>query len=174
MPPSILVAYVSRCKSTVEVAEAIGTALREAGLPAKIASVEDPLLAGEYDAVILGAPLSMGCLPEEMHLFLSRNRHVLSTVRPRFFILGPGGRGKEVDEARWQAEKQLTKHSWLRPVELRVFGGRLDNVTLRFPFRFLRRLPAFRGQAGCAMDVPEREAIRGWAAGIARQLRSAA
>lgn len=174
MPPSILVAYVSRCRSTVEVAEAVGSALREAGLPAKIASVEDPLLAGEYDSVILGAPLSMGCLPEEMHHFLSRNRHVLSTVRPRFFILGPGGRGKEVDEARWQAEKQLAKHSWLRPAELRVFGGWLDNGIHRFPFRFLRRLPAFRERAGCGMDIREWDAIRAWAAGIARQLRSAA
>jgi len=175
MPPSILVAYVSRYGSTGEVAEAVGNALREAGLQVKIARVQDPLLVGDYSAVILGGALYMGRLPGEFHHFLAQNRHVLSTLRPWFFVLGPlGTEAKDFDAARKQAEKQLAKHSWLKPAELQIFGGRLDMRTLRFPFSLLRHMPAFREQAKCAMDVRDWEAIRGWAAGIARQLRTAA
>jgi len=175
MPPSILVAYVSRYGSTGEVAEAVGNALREAGLQVKIARVQDPLLVGDYSAVILGGALYMGRLPGDMHHFLARNRQVLSTMRPWFYVLGPlSTEEKDFEAARNQAAKQLAKHSWLKPADLRIFGGKLDIQTLRFPFSLLRHMPAFREQAKCAMDVRDWEAIRGWAAGIARQLRTAA
>ncbi len=175
MPQPVLVAHVTRHGSTAEVAEAVGNALREAGLPVRVAHVQDPLLVGEYRAVILGAALYMGRLPGDFHHFLSRNRHVLSTLRPWFFVLGPlSTEEKDFNAARQQAEKQLARHSWLKPEELQIFGGRLDIQTMRFPFSLLRHLPAFRQQPKCVMDVRDREVIRAWAAGIARQLRSAA
>jgi menaquinone-dependent protoporphyrinogen oxidase len=175
MPPSILVAYATRYGSTGEVAEAVGSALQEAGLKVKVACVQDPLLVGDYSAVILGAALYMGRLPGDFHHFLARNRHVLASVRPWFFVLGPlGTEAKDFDAARQQAEKQLGKHSWLRPAALQIFGGRLDMRTLRFPFSLMRHMPAFREQAKAAMDVRNWEAIRAWAADIARQLRTAA
>ena len=174
MPPSILVAYVTRRGSTGAVAETVGAALRESGLSVKVASVEDPLLMGDYSAVILGAPLTLGRFPGEMHHFLSQNRHVLSALRPWFFAFGPGTRPFDREVLRRHAERQLARHSWLRPAELQIFGRRPVVSSRRSPLSFLGHLVAFRKRAGYAMDLSEKEAIRIWAAGIGRQLRSAA
>ncbi len=175
MPSPILVAYVTRSGSTAEVAEAVGNALREAGLPVKVARVQDPLLVGDYRAVILGSPLYMGRLPGAMHHFLARNRHVLSSMRPWFFVLGPWTAApKDFEVPREQAKQQLAKHSWLQPAEVHIFAGRLDMKRLRFPLSLVRFMPPLRELSKTPLDARDWEAIRAWAAGIARQLRSAA
>lgn len=175
MPCTIIVAYATRNGSTGEVAEAIGVALREAGLQVQVARARElPSVAG-CTAIVLGAPLYMGGLPREMHRFLTRNRAVLAGVRPWFFVLGPvHDDPKEFVEARKQAVKQLVRYPWLKPAELQIFGGRFDVKRMGFPFSLARHLPAFPAKDIPATDARDWDAIRSWAEGIARQLRPAA
>jgi menaquinone-dependent protoporphyrinogen oxidase len=175
MPRSILVAYATRNGSTGEVAEAIGKQIRDAGLSADVVRMKGgPALEGRSD-VILGAPLYMGSLPGEFHRFLHRNRLSLCFLRAWVFVLGPvHAEPKEFAEARKQAERQLAKYGWLNLAELQIFGGRFDVNHMGFPFSLARHLPMFPAKNMPPTDARDWEAIRGWAAAIAGQKRTAA
>ena len=104
MSPPVQVIYATNGGSTGEVAEAVGAALREAGVDGSVTRARDAKLAGAGEAVILGAPLYMGRLPGEMRRFLRQNRNSLSSIRPWFFVLGPiEGKPEEFVSARKQA-----------------------------------------------------------------------
>jgi len=175
MPSRVLVAYTTRGGSTGEVAEAIGSALRESGLKADVSRMRNIRSIGEYDAVILGAPLYIGGVPGECRRFLSRKRSDLAALRTWFFVLGPTeAKPEQFTFARQQAEKILANYSWFKPVELQVFGGRLDPNRLKFPFSLLRAMPAFRKIAAMSKDIRDWEVIGRWATEIARRLVPAA
>ena len=175
MSSSILVAYATRGGSTGEVAVAVAAALREAGNQVQLARAQDLKEIGACDEVVLGAPLYMGRIPREMHRFLAANRAALLARRSWVFILGTV---KEVpadfEAARRQAEKQLLKYEWLKPAELKIFGGRFDFTSIGFPFSLLRGLPAFKEMRKRAMDIRDWDAIHNWALSVGHRVRPAA
>jgi len=66
---------------------------------------------------------------------------------------------------REQFDKELAKFPWLRPVEVKVFGGKFDPATLRFPFNVLpgmKKLPT--------SDIRDWDAIAAWGRGLAESL----
>lgn len=175
MPASILIAYATRSGSTGEVANAIGTAMREAGLDVELFPVNKVSSLEGRSALVLGAPLYIGRLPKEFHKFLASHRAALSELRSWCFILGPTRTEPADFEAAWkQADKQLARHAWLHPVEVQVFGGKWDVNSLPFPFSFARRLPMNPLGKIPPVDIRDWTAIREWGKGIARQLKSAA
>jgi len=175
MPAPILIAYTTRGGSTREVAEAIGTTMREARLQVEVAPMRSVKSIGERGAVVLGAPLYMGGLPGDVARFLSRNRTALASQKVWFFVLGPiEGKADEFPAAGAQAEKYLAKFAWFKPAELRVFGGKFDVNHMPFPYSLARFLPAFPAKNMPAKDVRDWDAIRVWAAEIAKQVRPAA
>ena len=174
MPAPILIAFTTRAGSTGEIAEALGAALREAGLAVDVARMKDLREIGERTAVILGGPLYMGGLPGELHQFLKRNRAALGTVPTWFFAVGPTQpKPSDFDAARAQAEKQLARHPWLKVSDLIILGGKFDPRHLPFPFSLALHLPAFPKDMP-ASDVRDWGAIRAWAAKIAGQLTAGA
>ena len=56
---SILLAYATRYGSTQEVAETITATLREAGLKVDMQPMQDVRTLDNYDAVVLGAAITM-------------------------------------------------------------------------------------------------------------------
>jgi len=76
--------------------------------------------------------------------------------------------------AQSQAEKELAKHPWLGPAEVKVFGGRFDPQRMGFPFSLLRHLPVSPLRKMPAIDIRDWDAIHTWASGIAHLLRPAA
>jgi len=63
-PGAVLVAYASKHGSTAEIAEAIGAALREAGLAAEVMPAAEARQVGAYDAVVSAAALLRDWLRE--------------------------------------------------------------------------------------------------------------
>ena len=175
MPAPVLIAYATRSGSTGEVAEAIGARMRAAGLEVEVAPMRGLKSIGERTAVVLGAPLYMARLPGELYHFLARNRIALTGPMTWLFVLGPiEGKPEEFAAARAQAEKHLAKCAWFKPSELEVFGGKFDVNRMPFPFSLARHLPAFPAKDLPATDIRDWDAIRAWAARIARQLLPAA
>lgn len=171
----VLVAYSTRTGSTGEVAEAIAEVLREAQLPVEVARMSDIKTLGRYHAVVLGAPLYVGQMPGELHRFVSRFPVQLGVIPQWFFVLGPiEGKPAEFSKAGEQVEKQLRRYAWIRPLEIKILGGRFDVNHMPFPFNLARRLPAFPVKDIPATDVRDWKDIRAWASAIARQLVPAA
>ena len=90
------------------------------------------------------------------------------------FTLGP----TQPDEKDWEAVRtqlaqQLAKVTWLRPVDMELFGGRYDPARLRFPDSLLTILPASPLHQIPASDVRDWPAIRAWAGRLAMRLQPA-
>lgn len=168
MSASILVAYATRYGSTQETAEAIAAALRESGFGVDLQPLKQVRSIEGYRAIVIGAPLQLFRWHGDARRFLSRFRQSLTQVPVAVFALGPIHHAeKEMQDARGQLDKELAKHSWLAPVDIQVFVGRLDPAKLRFPFSLtMKQVPAVD-----EMDLTE---ARAWAAKLPAGLGLAA
>lgn len=175
MLSSVLIAYVTRGGSTREVAQAIGAALDEVGVPAEVLPVEQMNTLAGREAVILGSPLYMGRFPKDFHRFLRLHREALHLLRPWMFVVGPTkNKPEDFDASRKQAERQLGEYPWLYPKDVHVFGGRWNMETLPFPFSLLGKIPGNPMKKNPGDDIRDWLAIRQWAQAVARQIRPAA
>jgi menaquinone-dependent protoporphyrinogen oxidase len=169
MSASILVAYATRSGSTQEVAEAIGTALGEAGFSVDLQRLPVQGTLDRYDAVVLGAPLYMFRWHKAALRFLSDFRKALEDRPAAVFALGPfNDVEKEWREVRAQLDKELAKFPWFKPVAVEVFGGKFDPAELGFPYTLIpamKKLPP--------SDIRDWDAVRGWAKDLAGRLLSA-
>jgi menaquinone-dependent protoporphyrinogen oxidase len=159
MSASILVAYATRGGSTEEVAEAIGKTLAEAGCDVDVQRLP---VAGDidgYTGVVLGAPLYMFRWHKDALHFLKSYRKALEDRPVALFALGPFNKvEKEWLEARAQLDKELVKFPWLKPVAIKIVGGKFDPEKLGLPYTLI---PAIRKIPPC--DIRDWEAVREWA-----------
>jgi menaquinone-dependent protoporphyrinogen oxidase len=170
MSRSILVAYATSYGSTREVAEAVATALRGAGLQVEVQPAGSVRALVDYGAVVLGSALYMFRLHKDARRFLSRHARSLAGRPIAVFALGPfHNEEKEWQGAEAQLDKELAKFPGLEPVARGVFGGKFDPATLRPPWSLL---PALKGLP--ASDIRDWDAIRTWAAGLAPKLAGSA
>jgi menaquinone-dependent protoporphyrinogen oxidase len=161
MTTSVLVAYATKYGSTQEVAEAVGTTLRENGLRTEVRPAREVRTLDGYSAVVLGAALYMGHWHKEASSFLKRHRTGLSGLPIAIFSLGPLTTAeKERQGSLAQLDRELAKASWLAPVSTEVFGGVINPAKLHFPFNHM--------QAGDARDWT---AIRTWASNLVALVR---
>lgn len=166
MSNPVLVAYATAYGSTQEVAEAIAETLRAGGLSAEVKPAKALRSLEGYGAVVLGAPLFMFRWHRDAHRFLVRQHKALAGRRVVIFALGPVH--DPYDEAEWQGsqeqlDKALAKHPWLKPLEVKLFGGKYDPTKLRFPLSLM-------AGAEPASDIRDWEAIRAWAQGLLTKL----
>ncbi|MHB1451013.1 MAG: flavodoxin domain-containing protein [Coriobacteriia bacterium] len=170
MAHSALVAFATMYGSTKEVAEAIASTLRNAGLDVDLKDAGEVKRLDGYDAVVLGAPLIINKLHKDARRFLSRNQKALEKLPVALFALGPCKDPHNEDEwkdCRAQLDKVLAEVAWLQPVAAELFGGRFDPALLKFPFSKM---------AGSepASDARDWGAIEAWAAGLPALLGLAA
>lgn len=166
MPPSVLVVYASRYGSTKETAEAVAAGLREVGAEIDLRQFKETKSLEGYQAVVLGAPLQMNHWHKEAHRFLERHRQALSDVPAAAFAVGPVTQTEaDWQQAALQLETELGKVPWFRPVETRIFGGRLDPDRLT---GWMKLLPA-RSKLPRG-DVVDLEAASAWGRRLAPKL----
>lgn len=162
MPRTVLVAFATMYGSTKEVAEAIASALRNAGLDVDVKPAREAKKLDGYGAVVLGAPLIMHKLQKDARAFLSRHEKTLKDLPVAVFATGPCKNPRDEDEWRecgGQFDAALAELDWLKPVAAELFGGRFDPALLKFPFNKM---------AGSepASDARDWGAIEAWAAGL--------
>jgi menaquinone-dependent protoporphyrinogen oxidase len=123
--------------STKDVAEAVASAIRNAGIDVDVSDAGEVKRLDGYDAVVLGAPLIVGKLHKDARRLLSRHRKALEDLPVALFVLGPCKNPHDDDEwsdCRAQFDKALAEVAWLQPVSAELFGGRFDPALLKFPF----------------------------------------
>jgi menaquinone-dependent protoporphyrinogen oxidase len=166
MSTKILVAFATQYGSTKEVAEAIVSVLRENGIEADLRPLREVRTLNDYYALIIGSPLMMYRLHNDMHGFLSRHRQALLKLPVSVFALGPvhdPHDAKEWQDSQSQLDKELAKLPWFKPVEIKLFGGRFDPKLLRFPMNKLAGPEP-------ATDIRDWEEIRAWAGALAKKV----
>jgi menaquinone-dependent protoporphyrinogen oxidase len=162
---SILLAYATRFGSTQEVAEAITTALREAGIEVELQPMQEVQRLDDYEAVVLGAALYNARWNQDAHQFLTKHQEVLKQRPVAIFALGPLNTGDAAKRnSLRQLDKELAKYPWLKPVALEMFAGKYDPTKPGMGF-FERLLPA--------RDYRDWEAIHAWANALPAQLEHA-
>ena len=174
MSDSVLVGYATRYGSTKGVAEAVAATLREAGIEVEVQPLRKVRTLAGYRAVVLGAPLYIGHWLKDAQRFLRRHQEALMERPVAIFTLGP----TRTDEHEWQGvhtqlDQALSKHPWLAPVAVELFGGKYDPAKLRFPDRLLAGLPASPLHQMPASDLRDWTAIRAWANNLADKLQPA-
>jgi menaquinone-dependent protoporphyrinogen oxidase len=176
MPDTVLVTYATRYGSTQEVADAVASALREAGLAVDLQPVKQVRSLEGYGAVVLGAPIYIGSFLKDAQRFLAAHGGALGGRPLAVFAVGPIG-GTPGDEgwqgARQQLDQQLQKIPGLAPVAVELFGGKYDPAKLHFTDRLLAILPASPLHNLPANDSRDWTAIRAWAGDLAAKLRPA-
>lgn len=120
-----LVAYATKSGSTREVAMAVADVLRGRGLfvmVAEAARVRERV--DVYDLIVLGGAIYSGRWHKGAHRFLRRHRGELAAPAVAVFGMGPRDDLPGPWEAsRLQLNRALSRHPWLHPATVAVFGG---------------------------------------------------
>lgn len=168
MSKKILVGFASRYGSTEETANLIGDSLRNENFDVDVMRVKEVKSLADYQAIILGAPLFMFHWHKDVLKFLSTHQEILMDKFIAIFALGPTH--DPYDEQEWrdswsQLNKELAAFSWLKPVEVEMFGGKYDPDYLKFPLKIIAgKTPA--------SDIRDIEAVKAWAGKLADKLKS--
>lgn len=167
--PDVLVTYASKRGSTAEIAAAIAQTLRESGLTVvctPAGAVED--LAG-VGAVVLGSALYAHRWRGEARRFLRRHSDELARRPLWVFSSGPVGEPKgDAEPSALEPPGVVRRIEELGARGHVVFGGSMPAE----PHGFLERV-AVRNTPPEYRDLRDWDEIRGWAAGIASELRPA-
>jgi menaquinone-dependent protoporphyrinogen oxidase len=148
-----LVAFDTKNGSTAEVAEAIGSRLRERGCAAEVRPTREVRDVEDIGALVVGAPIYSGRWLSGAHRVLKRAAKLPSDRRPLIAVFALGPRINEGPEnwvrPREQFERALMKDRSIAPITTALFGGADP------PKKKPRR------------DVRDWEAIRAWADEVA-------
>jgi menaquinone-dependent protoporphyrinogen oxidase len=158
----VLVAAASKYGATMEIADAIAATLKEAGVDATAAKIDDVRDIAGYDAFVLGSGAYVGHWISEADDFVKRHAEELSKKPVWLFSSGPVGEpplpgGDAVDTVHLREATSAREH--------RLFGGKLDRKRLNFAEKAMTL--ALRVPEG---DFRNWDDIRAWAREIAAAL----
>lgn len=176
MKNRILIAFTSKYGSTREVADVIAGTLKNGGFEVDAQPIGKIRTIDGYRSLVLGAPIYFGSWHKDALHFVEQRRQELDGRPVAIFALGPLGDAadeNEMQQARAVIEKGLSKHTWLSPFTIQVFGGKYDPAKLRLADRLIAALPASPLHQQPACDRRDWSAIRAWAGALAEQLNSA-
>jgi menaquinone-dependent protoporphyrinogen oxidase len=170
MADRVLVAYGSKFGSTAEIAEAVGNALRAAGLDVDVQAARAVRSLDPYRAVVVGSAVYMGRWRRDALRLLRRRRKELAQRDVWIFSSGPVGEDKpsatpaeEKRQDRWTRPPRVQQlASEIGAHEYEVFGGRVSEDAGGFMRKSMARKtpPELRDRRDWA-------AIDTWARGIA-------
>lgn len=134
MNTKVLVAYATRYSATKEIAEKIGTVLRQEGLPADVHPANSVSDLVPYKAVVLGSAVYIGRWRKEASKFLKANEKVLGEQLVWLFSSGPTGEGDPVELMQgWRFPKALQPIAdRIQPRDIAVFHGVVNLEKLNF------------------------------------------
>jgi menaquinone-dependent protoporphyrinogen oxidase len=154
----ILVAYATKHGSTAGIAEAIGKELMAAGLSVEVKEIKNVQSPAGYDAVVIGGPIYMGKVMDEVKKFIARHQEKLTALPVAAFIIGlsPASTDEKQIEAAQKALRDAVAP--LQPVSSAMFAGSLDPGKLGFIER--KMIGMVKSPTG---DFRDWDAISAWA-----------
>jgi menaquinone-dependent protoporphyrinogen oxidase len=163
----ILVSAASKHGSTMEVAEAIGRVLDDAGLDADVKPLEEVGSIDGYDAFVLGSAVYVGRWLPQATAFVSDHAEQLRGRPTWLFSSGPIGSPEPLPKGQPEGISDLAEEIGARANH--IFTGKLDRSQLSFGEKVITS--AVRAPDGDFRDWP---AVETWARGICGELRQPA
>ena len=160
---SVLVAYASKHGSTEEIARFIADRMRERGIEAHAAPVQEASDLSGVEAVVLGSAVYVWSWMRETMEFVDRRLTTLQSIPVWLFSVGP--LGTEIQDEEEQPKQLGELREKLRPRDHRLFFGALDRDKLGFGERMM--VKAVKAPEG---DFRNWDEIRAWSDGIATEL----
>jgi menaquinone-dependent protoporphyrinogen oxidase len=166
----VLVAYGTKNGATAEIAEAIGEALRQAGLAADVQLAKKVRDVTPYQAVIIGSSLYAGTWRRGPVRLLRKYRRLLAERSVWVFHSGPlpaeEGGGIAPEDMEQPLPKSVAELATeIGAHDVVTFGGYLGPETPGFIAKAMYR----NGRGG---DFRDFDRIRAWATGIAGEIVS--
>ena len=167
MNKKILVAYATKSGSTVQVAEAIGSALSAQGAAVDVRPVKQIKTVDGYSAVIIGSGARMGSWLSEATEFVKQNQAGLNAVPTAFFTVHllnvDDSATSETNRALYAARAR----QFVNPKAEGFFAGKMEYAKLSLAERVM----------ASAMRAPEQDLrdwnkIRAWAEQVYPLLRA--
>jgi menaquinone-dependent protoporphyrinogen oxidase len=158
----ILVAYASRCGSTVEIAQAVGRDLQSRGYRPEIVPVARVSGVGAYQAVLLGSAVRAGNWLPEATGFVRQHRREIQNLPNAFFTVHMMNFGDDEKSRNGRRAYLNPIRELVRPDIEVFFAGRVDLDRLSFGERLLCRI---MGGAE-SRDLRNWPAIHAWGSGV--------
>ena len=165
MEGKILVAYASKSGTTAEIAEAIGQALCEAGLPVDVMKARDVKSLAPYRAVVLGGAVRMARLLPDTTKFAKRHAKSLAALPTAYFSVS-----LTAADATEEAAKTLAGyHQPLRDIKAPIKEGAFAGAVIMNRLEPIMRWMLSKSNDGKLTECDHRDwdAIRAWASDLA-------
>jgi menaquinone-dependent protoporphyrinogen oxidase len=168
MSKKVLVTYASKHGSTAEIAEKIGSVLKEKGLETDILPAKDVSDPASYSAVVLGSAVYVGGWRKDAAKFLKANENILKEKPVWIFSSGPTGEGDAVELMQgWDFPKKLLPViDRINPKGRAVFHGDLNPEKLSSMEKWM--IKKVKAPIG---DFRDWNAVAAWASDIAAALK---
>lgn len=125
----VLVAFGTKYGSTVKVADAIATEMRDAGHEVDVVDLREriPVEMDRYDLVVVGSPVFIGNWTKPSQEFLRRNAQALAERKVAMFVCCSDILFEEkVEAARRMYLDDVATSYGLAPMAMGMFGGEVD------------------------------------------------
>lgn len=165
----ILVTYASKVGSTIDVAEVIAKMLEEDNdIRVDLYEVQNaPDDMSKYDAVVIGSPIRREAwLPDALH-FIKHHREELYRKPVAYFVTSLTLRENTPENHNEVYHYIDPALDMLQPMDVGLFGGKLDTEVLPVATRFLMRMK--RTPEG---DFRDWNAIRNWAINLRKTIKT--
>jgi menaquinone-dependent protoporphyrinogen oxidase len=168
MDKKVLVTYSSKHGSTAEIAEKIGSVLKEAGIDVAVMSVKQAGAPSAYGAVVLGSAAYVGQWRKDAVKYLQDNAASLAQRPVWLFYSGPSGEGDPVKllDGRIFPDKLKPTIDTIKPRDTVVFHGDVRPEKFGTMERFV--IKRVKSPVG---DFRDWDMITAWAMSIAGELK---
>lgn len=168
MEKKVLVAYGSWAGSTAEVAEAVASALEEAGVAASACPANTVMELSLYRAVIVGSAIHAAQLHGDVRTFMAMHESALSQMPVAYFVVCMTMK-EDTEENRTEVKGYLKMlhdtYPEIKPVAEGLFAGVMNFKKLSWIFRTMMKV--MKLEEG---DFRDSKAIRDWTAGLVDKL----
>jgi menaquinone-dependent protoporphyrinogen oxidase len=166
MSKRILIAHVSKCGATAEVAEAVGETLRAAGLTVDVRRAQDVKTLDDYDAIILGSAARIGRLLGGAVRFAKKHQAALAQKKVAYFVVCMTMKQDTPQNRETVTGYLAPLRQVCEPISQGMFAGRMTLETMGPVWRFFLR----NSKPEDLGDFRNWDAIRAWAREMAATL----
>jgi menaquinone-dependent protoporphyrinogen oxidase len=165
MSKKVLVAYATKCDSTIEVAQEIGDTISQNGVTVNVKPIKEISDISDYDAAIVGSAIRMAQWLPEATAFIKKYQSQLNKKPTAIFSVHILNLDDNPESQQERLAYTNSVKKILTPKAEAFFAGKIDQAQLSFFERLLFRM--IKSPEG---DFRNWEAIRNWAAEVTEQM----